>query len=296
MPCLSLLQITNIIAYFLIVGAALTVSLVPLGVGSPLQISEIYLNFWTPADWSFIIWTFTFTLLALFLVYQTIPLNATNVYVARRVWYWFSIGSLFFVGWAFAFQYNLIPLAVSFLVLLDVCLGVIYIRVNEFQFVIHQKFNSLDYWFITVPFSWLFVWMCIQLVEDCFILGVWANWTGSNSIIAPIVVTSFLLLSAPAVSFVYSDIIPPLLLGLQFFALYSGQQLLHPEFAPTYFALGFVLVGFGFVYGVFLVIFFVCEVQRRRRIEQLNRSLPTELQSSPVYEVETAKEAAKDLP
>jgi hypothetical protein len=60
--------------------------------------------------------------------------------------------------------------------------------------------------------------------------------------------------------------------------------------------LGLVLLGFGFGYGIFLAIVFWCEWRRRQRIEQFNRSLPTELQNSSLPQLETAKEEPKDLP
>lgn len=135
------------------------------------QVSAYYPNYFTPADYSFYIWTAIFFLMAAFTVYQykmpDIILSNVSLTLVRIC---FIVYGVFNVIWLLSWYFYFIAFSAMTLFLITVFLGYIC------RVIYKSDLSTKDRLFIKIPFSVLYGWMGMTTVMNIVILMESIRW------------------------------------------------------------------------------------------------------------------------
>jgi translocator protein len=155
------LIIANILAAVVtIVFNALSQTL-PIGVATNAVIANENPIYFFPANVTFSIWGVIYLGWIAFAVYQALPKQRSNPFVAA-VGSWFVLGSLGNMGWLLTFQNLQFAASMIPILWLFVTLGIIYVRLRR----VNAPITAADRWCIFIPFSIYFAWSAVATVAN----------------------------------------------------------------------------------------------------------------------------------
>jgi hypothetical protein len=251
---LEALQIVNIAAFALYVVIHIVGLVVPIGEANYVLTRRAYWNWFTTADFVPGMWAILAALLGAFTIWQALPRNRHDKLITAGVWYFFMISCLLVFGWIFAFQYQIMALAFSFMGLLVIAQALIYFRIYRARPGQHHRYNRLRYWLVKVPFSVFFAWSAFMFVSDLHNLGAQESWNMSRSMISTIVFTVFLAAGSLTLMMIYSDPWVPITMGYCIIGIYADKiSMMHGSIALTSLVLSIILLGVGGLYLAMLV-------------------------------------------
>lgn len=160
----SKLQFINILSYLILVIVNFLAIQLPFFGKTPGDVSDLYPNLLTPADFTFRIWSLVYILLGIFVLLNAKQLFQGNYRVPSEI---SAIGSLFLiscllnVSWLISWQSLHIPLSFVFIFCLWLVLILIYYRLAQMEKV---------EWGYFVPFSVYLAWVCIAALANLNVL------------------------------------------------------------------------------------------------------------------------------
>lgn len=138
---------------------------------STSQVFAYYPNYFTPADFTFIIWTVIFILMGAFTIYQykmsDILLSNESLSLVRSS---FIIYGIFNFIWIISWYFYFIAFSAMTLLLITVFLGYIC------RVIYNSDLSVKDRLFIKVPFSVLYGWMSIITAMNIVVLMESVRW------------------------------------------------------------------------------------------------------------------------
>lgn len=163
-----LLQAGNIVSYLFMVAANATINIVGFKGENNGSISDGHPTAITPANWAFSIWGLIFAGLALFTVYQAIPIHKTNTNCLNQVSWLFILNGFINGIWALPFLAKVWWLALLFMLCILGTLIMINIRIdNGYKLLEDSKENVYArYWCVEFPFSVYYGWICVATVAN----------------------------------------------------------------------------------------------------------------------------------
>jgi hypothetical protein len=188
-----LLIIANIAAAIItIVFNGLSQAL-PIGVATTADIANRLPIYFFPANLTFSIWGVIYIGWLVFVIYQALPAQRSNPFVAAVGW-WFVLGSFGNVLWLLIFQnLQFLPsqLPIAWLLL---TLGIIYVNIRR----VKAPISNADRWCIFIPFSIYFAWAAVANVANITyvlydagvrdLLGIAeVNWGGIMLVVAGLI-------------------------------------------------------------------------------------------------------------
>ena len=169
------LAIVNLFGFLVVVIVNALATTIPLGGKTTGQLSDQYPNLFVPSGLTFSIWGVIYILLGNYAVYGLIysvrKSEPTNDFMER-------IGILFIVtcaanaGWILAWQYEILPLSLAFMLILLVTLITIYNRLN----VGRSKAEPTEKYLVHLPMSVYFGWISIATIANVTALLVAYKW------------------------------------------------------------------------------------------------------------------------
>ena len=169
------LAIVNLFGFLVVVVVNVLATTIPLGGKTTGQLSDQYPNLFVPSGLTFSIWGVIYILLGIYAVYGIVhsvrKLEPTNNFMER-------IGILFIVtcaanaGWILAWQYEILPLSLAFMLILLVTLIAIYNRLN----VGRSKAAPAEKYMVHLPMSVYFGWISIATIANVTALFVAYKW------------------------------------------------------------------------------------------------------------------------
>lgn len=145
----------------------------PLGGRDTGEVSALYENLFTPAGFTFSIWSVIYIGLAAFTVYQFLPSQA-NDRVAQRVAVLFIISCLLNLSWLLAWHYLWIGTSVVIMVLLLLTLILIYLNVTR-----QNSKNTRAYRFmVALPFRIYLGWISVATIANISAYLTSIGWDG----------------------------------------------------------------------------------------------------------------------
>ncbi len=145
----------------------------PLGGRSVEQVSAMYQNLFTPAGFTFSIWSVIYAGLVAFTLYQFLPSQADNR-VVQRVAVLFIISCLLNVGWLLAWHFLWIGFSVVLMALLLLTLIVVYLQVTG-----RAKERTPAYrLMVALPFRLYLGWISVATMANVSAYLVSTGWTG----------------------------------------------------------------------------------------------------------------------
>jgi hypothetical protein len=170
-----LLAVLNLAGFLAVVVVNALATTVPLGGKTTGQLSDQYPNLFVPSGLTFSIWGVIYILLAIYAVYGIVHSVRRPDHGAD---FMEGIGVLFLVtcaanaGWILAWQYEVLPLSLVFMVILLVTLIVIYNRLN----VGRSTAAPVEKYMVHLPMSVYLGWITIATIANVTALLVSYKW------------------------------------------------------------------------------------------------------------------------
>jgi hypothetical protein len=255
----KLFQALNLTGFVLMVSTNYLAVSLPLNGQTPGEISDRYPTLFTPAGFTFAIWSVIYVFLLVFSVAQSRGLfrrQAAAPAVVRRIGPWFFLNAVTNAAWLFAWHFEQIGLAMAIMVAILATLVQIYTRTG----IGHIRFSRREQWTVQLPFSIYLGWISVATIANAAVLLVDAGWTGGG--LPPAVWTAALLLTAMALGtwFLYrnGDVAYAMVLTWALFGIRTArQQDLPPQELVSWVALG------GIVVLIFLSLYLVLSGKER---------------------------------
>ncbi|RAJ06747.1 hypothetical protein LX64_01874 [Chitinophaga skermanii] len=163
----------NLIGYVVIIAVNAMANTVYINGHNTGEISDMYPNLFTPAGFTFSIWSVIYLGLLACMVYQlwlafSPHHNDELQSFMMRMRSWFLLNCIGNTGWIFAWHYRVIPL--SLLLMLVVLYSLLKIHRN-FRIAMPVT-NKREFWFVQVPFSIYLGWISIATLANITVLLV----------------------------------------------------------------------------------------------------------------------------
>lgn len=183
------LRLMNTIAFIALMVINTLADILPLGGVKTGDISRIYPNLFTPAEYTFAIWAVIYILVAGFVLYQAGLFDKggdDSAETVRRIGGWFIASCLFNIAWIFMWHYDMIFLAVVMM------LGLLITLIGLEKRTRDPHASTLKKWLVQAPFSLYFGWITVATIANVCVWLVKLRWDGFG--ISPEIWTAVVLL------------------------------------------------------------------------------------------------------
>lgn len=178
------------------------------GAQSNGEISDKYQTIISPNSKAFLIWSIIFLTEAIFIIIQLFPKYRSIPLVQDGVKYWFIAACLFQTAWTFPFSFEILWLALIFIICIGICLCGIVIS----TYYLDEKGGVLNYCFFRFPFEVHCGWIIGASILNANLLLVQQGANGSVQLASGIVSLGLLVMISTFVLFfpTYPNFIIPL--------------------------------------------------------------------------------------
>jgi hypothetical protein len=139
------------------------------------QVSADYDNLFTPAGFTFSIWSIIYLGLIGFAIYQFSFWNKQNQLLSRINWKIIASG-IFNCLWIFAWHYLLFELTLPLMIGLLVSL--VLVNIDIYQYARDNEFNPKFTWLIRISFGIYLGWICVATIANISVFLTYINWGG----------------------------------------------------------------------------------------------------------------------
>jgi hypothetical protein len=161
----------NILAFGLTLALNAMATSIPLGGQTPSEISAKYSSLFTPAGFTFSIWGIIYLGLLLFIIYQALPGQKENAFLAR-ISVPFKINCVANAAWILAWHYDFLVLSVLIMACILVTLIAIYSAVDSQ----HTRAPRAERLLVHLPFRLYTAWICVASIANISIVQTAMNW------------------------------------------------------------------------------------------------------------------------
>ncbi len=160
-----------IIAYVLVVAVNAAANIVPIGGLRTGDVADKYASLFTPAGYTFRIWSVIYLALACYVVYQALPAQRGNDTLAGigRLFVWSSAANAL---WIFAWHYEFIAVSLLLMLVMLVLLVMIY-RKLEFG---NDSTSIGERLFINLPFAIYTAWISVATIANVSAMQAAVGW------------------------------------------------------------------------------------------------------------------------
>jgi len=157
------------------------------------EVSEAYPNLFTPAGFTFSIWSIIYLFLILYVFFQAKDVfksEKEDMRFIEQISIFFILSCVFNSLWLVVWLYDFILLSLIIMILLLLDLIVIYLRLNIAREDVDRKVKIL----VWIPFSLYLGWISIATIANTTVFLVSINWNGFG--ISPVIWTIIILIVA----------------------------------------------------------------------------------------------------
>jgi len=169
---LSILNLIFFLGTVIVNGLATTL---PINNKTTGELSDQYPNLFVPAGLTFSIWGLIYILLGIFVIYHLVLVirkDEEGLAPFRKIGFLFIISSILNIGWIFAWQYEIVPLSLVFMLLLLGCLLTIYLRLG----IGKKSPTRKEQYLVHLPFSIYLGWISVATIANVTALLVNYGW------------------------------------------------------------------------------------------------------------------------
>jgi len=161
----------NIIAFGLTIALNAMATSIPLGGQTPPEISARYPSLFTPAGFTFSIWGIIYLGLLLFVIYQALPGQRENAFLAK-ISVPFKINCVANAAWILAWHYDFLILSVLIMACILATLIAIYSALdNE-----HATASWAERLLAHLPFRLYTAWICVATIANISTVQTAFDW------------------------------------------------------------------------------------------------------------------------
>jgi hypothetical protein len=203
----------NIVAFVIMVAVNALANILPFGGQTTGAVSDKYYSLFTPAGFTFGIWSVIYLLLAVFVVYQVLPAQRDNESLSR-ISPWFKLGCAANALWMFAWHQEWIMVSLLLMAVLLCSLVITYRHIDG------------EAWQVRLPFSMYVGWITVAIIANSSAMQTALHW---NDLGFDAVTWTLLKLAvAGAIAAVMvlhrSDIVFGLVVGWACYGISAGQS------------------------------------------------------------------------
>lgn len=167
----SLLLFGNIISLIVTLFVNFLAIALPLNGKTTQELSDTYPNLFVPAGYVFSIWSVIYTLLIVFVIFQTVYRDKVFNSIVSGL---FILSNIFNSIWIFLWHYEQILLSLIVMIaLLSTLIGIYWqLRIGL------TDIESREKWAVHVPFSVYLGWITVATVANITVFLLSINWDG----------------------------------------------------------------------------------------------------------------------
>ena len=176
---MKLLRIANLLSFIAVLTMNFLSVKLPLNGHTPGELSDLYVNYFVPAGFTFSIWGIIYTYTLIWVVYQTIGLFSESIaaksdFWVKRIGWNFALSSIANIAWLCAWHYEQLWLSVAVMLVL---LGIL-IKNNIQLETSNDQTSPFFRWAVKIPFQIYFGWICVATIANFTAALVGNHWTG----------------------------------------------------------------------------------------------------------------------
>lgn len=171
----NILQFFNMMAFVLVIAVNILSNLLPLNGLTAGEISDLLPSYFTPAGYTFSIWSLIYLGLLGYTIYQALPAQWERPY-QRKIGWLFVVSSLANTAWIFAWHFGYYPLSVFLMISLLVSLIAIYARLKIG--LTGQAITKTELVLVHVPFSLYLGWITVATIANIASVSAHLGWDG----------------------------------------------------------------------------------------------------------------------
>ncbi len=169
------LSLLNLFTFALVLAVNAMANILPINGLTTGEVSDNYINLFTPAGFTFSIWGLIYTLLGIFVVYQLIlSFKSQNTQFIEKIGYWFIISNLLNSLWIYTWHNLMISINLVIMLLLLISLIMVYQKLN----IGNSKNNTKVKFLVHIPFSIYLGWISVATIANFSAFFVSFNWNG----------------------------------------------------------------------------------------------------------------------
>ncbi len=161
----------NIAAFLVMIAVNVLANALPLGGQTAPEISAKYPTLFTPAGFTFSIWSVIYLSLLGFVIYQALPVQRTSPVIARLDG-WFKVNCLLNAAWIFVWHYDMLLLSLVCMFGILTTLLVIYRMLATTRKDVRWEKRIL----IALPFSLYLSWITVATIANISLVQVGQGW------------------------------------------------------------------------------------------------------------------------
>lgn len=163
----------NILAFILVLTVNSLANIIPIGGQTTGEISDKYPTLFTPAGFTFSIWSLIYLSLFLFVIFQALPSQRQNKDIAQ-IQKMFLINCLANAAWIFTWHFEFIFLSFIVMIVILVTLISIYRSINFTNN--NRKTTFTRFIFVQLPFSLYTGWITVAFIANLSIVQAGLGW------------------------------------------------------------------------------------------------------------------------
>ncbi len=174
------IQILNIAGFMAVIVVNILANTLPINDQTTQSVSASYKNLFTPAGFTFGIWSVIYLGLLSFVIYQSKGVLQRGANTAKTVAS--QLGVIFFlncmanVAWLISWHYEIFPLTIAFMAFILLTLIDINVRIYS---LIEKMGTSLPLkWLVKIPFGLYLGWICIAAIANVAVYLTDLDWQG----------------------------------------------------------------------------------------------------------------------
>jgi hypothetical protein len=168
-------QIVNIVAFVAVFAVNVLSNLLPLNGRTAGEISDALPSYFTPAGYTFSIWSVIYLALLGFVIYQALPGQRNNP-LTQKIGWLFVVSSVLNGAWLFAWHYGAYVLSVLIMASFLVTLIEIYRRLNIGR--PNPALSTGDKLLVQFPFSIYLGWITVATIANISSVINYLGWNG----------------------------------------------------------------------------------------------------------------------
>jgi translocator protein len=165
----SLLATLNSFAFAGVIAVNALANILPINGMNTGQVSDLYPSLFTPAGFTFSIWSIIYLLLLGFVALQW-RLRERPFF--KTLSGWFLVSCVANAAWIIAWHYLLINTSFA------IMLALLFSLIKLFLLLEQQKFSTAEKLLVRVTFTVYFSWICVATIANLSAVLVAAAWSG----------------------------------------------------------------------------------------------------------------------
>ena len=172
---LKVLPIINMLAFVVTVLVNAGANALPLNGRTAGEISDLLPSYFTPAGYTFSIWSLIYLSLLGYAVYQVLPAQWERPFQSKIGWL-FVANCIANSGWIFAWHFGFYTLSVFIMIAILLTLIAIYVRLRNG--LPGQDVPTVERYLVHFPFSLYLGWITVATIANIASVAAYLGWNG----------------------------------------------------------------------------------------------------------------------